>query len=131
MFQLSDIRSIKKGGLLNLTANFRSQLPFGRPVYRSSALFIAIWDRLPKGIPCHGCPGSSFLAIYFPFHTPGSSQAITSVVDNAEKPRAMLIGEITFNPSASVIPLIRVITQNALSVIQETGLLPAPIAIAK
>ena len=34
-------------------------------------------------------------------------------------------------PTASVIPLIRVITQNALSVIQDTGLLPAPIAIAR
>lgn len=44
---------------------------------------------------------------------------------------AVLIGEITFNPSDSVIPLIFVITQKALSVIQETGLLPAPIAIAK
>lgn len=50
---------------------------------------------------------------------------------SAEIPKPMLIGEITRRPSASVIPLIRVITQNALSVIHDTGLLPAPMAIAR
>ena len=54
-----------------------------------------------------------------------------TVKARAENPIAMLMGEITRRPSASVMPLMRVMTQKALSVIQDTGLLPAPIAIAR
>jgi len=53
------------------------------------------------------------------------------VKNNADSPSPILMGEMTRNPSDSVIPLILVITQNALSVIHETGLLPAPIAMAR
>lgn len=61
----------------------------------------------------------------------GNSQAPSIVNSSAEKPMAVLIGDTVRNPSASVIPLILHITQKPLSVIQEIGLLPAPMAMAK
>ena len=78
---------------------------------------------------------SKFLSTYrqagdSSYQAAGKTQAKNIVKKSAEKPMAMLMGEITRSPSDSVIPLILVMTQKALSVIHEIGLLPAPIAIA-
>ena len=52
---------------------------------------------------------------------PGNSQAINRVIVGAESPSPILIGVIAFNPSASVIPLILVRTERALSVTPYNG----------
>lgn len=63
--------------------------------------------------------------------TPGTTTAAIIVTASADVPVTTDIGEIVRRASRSVMPLISEMTQKALSVIHEIGLLPAPIAIAK
>src|SRR6056297_932914 len=87
------------------------------------------------GEPCERSPNPSTLDALFRlagrYLDIGTNSAPRIVNSNAESPIAVLIGDTVRKPSDSVMPLILQITQKPLSVIHETGLLPAPIAIAK